>query len=61
MNPKVGDILERMRSLELELEKELESTRQNFRYQLVNRKVQFERDILEQQKKLRASLLKPTV
>jgi hypothetical protein len=58
MNPKVGDILERMRSLELELEKELESTRQNFRYQLVNRKVRFERDILEQQKKLRASLLK---
>jgi hypothetical protein len=58
MNPKIGDILERMRSLELELEKELESTRQNFRYQLVNRKVRFERDILEQQKKLRASLLK---
>lgn len=58
MNPKVGDILERMRSLELELEKELESTRHSFRYQLVNRKVRFERDILEQQKKLRASLLK---
>jgi hypothetical protein len=58
MNPKISDILERMKSLELELEKELESTRQNFRYQLVNRKVRFERDILEQQKKLRASLLK---
>lgn len=58
MNPKIGDILERMKSLELELEKELESTRQSFRYKLVNHKVRFERDILAQQKKFRASLLK---
>lgn len=58
MNPKIGDILERMKSLELELEKELESTRQNFRYQLINHKVRFERDILAQQKKFRAGLLK---
>jgi len=58
MNPKIGDILERMKSLEQELEKELENTRQSFRYKLVNHKVRFERDILAQQKKFRASLLK---
>lgn len=58
MNPKIGDILERMKSLELELEKELENTRQNFRYKLINHKVRFERDILAQQKKFRAGLLK---
>lgn len=58
MNQKIGDILARMKALENELEKELESRRENFRYTLVNHKVRFERDILAQQKKFRAGLLR---
>lgn len=58
MNGKIGDILERMKALESELEQELSTRREQFRYTLENRKVHFERDILAQQKKFRAGLLR---
>lgn len=58
MNRKISDILDRMKALESELEKELETRRQNFRYTLDNHKVHFERDILAQQRKLRIGLLR---
>lgn len=58
MNPNIADILERMKALEKELETALDQTRQNFRYKLENHKIHFERDILAQQKKFRAGLLK---
>jgi hypothetical protein len=58
MNGKIGDILERMKALESELEQELATRREQFRYTLENRKVHFERDILAQQKKFRAGLLR---
>lgn len=58
MNQKIVEILDRIKMLEQELESELDDARQNFRYRLENHKVHFERDILAQQKKFRAGLLK---
>lgn len=58
MNRKISEILERMRALESELEQELSTRREQFRYTLENHKVRFERDILAQQKKFRAGLLR---
>jgi hypothetical protein len=58
MNRKISEILERMKALESELEQELSTRREQFRYTLENHKVRFERDILAQQKKFRAGLLR---
>lgn len=58
MNRKISEILERMKALESELEQELSTRREQFRYTLENHKVRFERDILAQQRKFRAGLLR---
>jgi hypothetical protein len=58
MNRKISEILERMKALESELEQELVARSDQFHYTLENHKVRFERDILAQQQKFRASLLR---
>lgn len=57
MNQKIVEILDRIKTLEQELEGELDSARQQFRYRLENHKVRFERDVLAQQKQFRTGLL----
>jgi hypothetical protein len=58
MNPKIVELLERMKALESELEQELDQARQNFRYRLVDHKIRFEQDILAQQRRFRAGLVR---
>ena len=58
MNPRIAELVERMKALESELEKELDKTREDWHYRLVNKKVQFERGVLQQQKRLKENLFK---
>ncbi len=58
MNPKIAELIERMKTLEAELEHELEKTREDWHYRLVNKKVQFEQEVLQQQKRLKENLFK---
>jgi hypothetical protein len=58
MNPRIAELVERMKALESELEQELDKTREDWHYRLVNKKVQFERGVLQQQKRLKENLFK---
>ena len=55
-NQKISDIIERMKTLEQELQAELDKASDKFRYRLEDHKVRFERDILAQQKKFKENL-----
>ncbi len=55
MNPRIAELVERMKMLETELEQELDKTRENLHYQLVNKKVRFEREILKQQRRFKVN------
>jgi hypothetical protein len=58
MNPRIGEIVERMKALEQELEAELNQTRENLRYRLVNEKIRFDREVLQQQRRLKVNLFR---
>ena len=58
MDSRIGEIVERMKALQHELEAELEKTREDFRYRLEDRKVRFEHEILMQQRRFKENLLK---
>lgn len=58
MNPKVSEILQRIRALEAELEAELESRREALHVRFEHHKVRFEREIRERHKRLKTGLLK---
>ncbi len=58
MNPKVSDILQRIRALEAELETELGSRREALHVRLEHHKVRFEREIRERHKRLKTGLLR---
>lgn len=57
MDPRISEIVERMKSLQQELEAELDRKRADFRYHLENRKVRFEQGILLQQKRFKENLV----
>ena len=58
MNPRIGEIVERMKALEQELEAELNQTRENLRYRLDNEKIRFDREVLQQQRRLKVNLFR---
>lgn len=58
MNPKVAEILQRIRALEAELETELESRREALHVRFEHHRVRFERDILQRQLQFKTGLLK---
>lgn len=58
MNHKIGELLDRMKALENELEQELEKTRQNLLYRLENNKVRFEQEILQQQRRFKVNFFR---
>jgi hypothetical protein len=58
MNEKINEIVNRIKTLESELEAELDVARENIRYRLVNKKVQFERDVIEQHRRLKVNLFR---
>ena len=58
MPPKIGELIERIRSLEEELEVELARKREELRFSLIDRKVRFEREILERHRQFKTGLLR---
>jgi hypothetical protein len=58
MNEKINEIVARMKALEQELESELGKARENIRYQLVDRKVQFEHEALLMQRRFKVNLFR---
>lgn len=58
MNPRIVDIVERMKALENELEAELDQTRENLRYRLINEKIRFDREVLLQQRRFKVNLFR---
>lgn len=57
MTPQIGELIERIRALEEELELELATRREELRFSLIDHKVRFEREILLQHRKLKTGLL----
>lgn len=57
MNPKVGEILQRIRELEAELEVELESRREALHVRFDHHRVRFEQEILQRQKQFKVGVL----
>lgn len=58
MNPRIEELMARIRELEAELEADLESRRAEFKYQLENHRVRFEKSILAMHRKLRTGSLR---
>lgn len=57
MNPRISELLERIRLLEEEIEQELKRRRAELHADFENRRIRFEREILEQQRRFKAGLL----
>jgi len=57
MNPRISELLDRIRLLEEEIERELKRRRAELHADFENRRIRFERDILEQQRRFKAGLL----
>jgi hypothetical protein len=57
MNPKVSEILQRIRELEAELETELESRREAMHVRFEHHRVRFEREILQRQRRFKIGLV----
>jgi hypothetical protein len=58
MNEKITEIVGRIKALEHELEAELEQTRENLHYRLVDHKISFEREVLQQHRRLKINLFR---
>jgi hypothetical protein len=57
MNPKISELLDRIRRIEDEIEAELKRRRAELHADFEDRRVQFERAVLEQQRRFKAGLL----
>ncbi|MDD5329144.1 MAG: hypothetical protein PHX38_04010 [Sulfuricella sp.] len=58
MAPQIGELIERIRGLEHELELELATRREELRFTIENRKIRFEQEILAQHRLLKIGLLR---
>ncbi len=58
MNPKIKELLERIRQLEDEIESEIERRRAELHIDFENKRIRFEREVLEQQRRFKMGLLK---
>jgi hypothetical protein len=58
MNEKINDLVGRIKTLEKELEAELDQTRANILFRLENKKVRFERDVLAKHRQLKVNLFR---
>lgn len=56
MNPKIAELVGRIRELEAEIEADLASRRADFRFTLEDRKVRFEQEMLARHRQLKAGL-----
>jgi len=57
MNPEVGEMLDRIRQIEAEMEQELQRRRAELRADFEHRRIGFEREVLEQQRRFTMGLL----
>lgn len=57
MNPKISELLDRIRQIEDEIEQELKRRRAELHADFENRRIRFEREVLEQQRRFKAGLL----
>jgi len=57
MNPQISDLLERIRLLEEEVEQEFKRRRAELHADFEDRRIRFEREIVEQQRRFKAGLL----
>ena len=58
MNPRIGELLARIRQIEEEIEQEFKRRRAELHADFENQRVRFEREVLEQQRRFRMGLLK---
>lgn len=56
MNPKINELVARIKELQAEVEAELAARRAEFQFTLEDRKVRFERQILERQRQFKAGI-----
>jgi hypothetical protein len=57
INPKISELLERIRRLQDEIEQEVQHRRAELHADFEHRRIRFEREVLEQQRRFRAGLL----
>ncbi|NCB60933.1 MAG: hypothetical protein EOM46_26460, partial [Gammaproteobacteria bacterium] len=58
MNPKIKELLERIRQIQDEIEQEMARRRAELHTDFENRRVRFEREVLEQQRRFKMGLFK---
>lgn len=58
MNPRINELLEHIRVAELELQKELDTARQNLNYRLINHKIHFEKSVRAHQRRFKVGLVR---
>ncbi len=58
MNPKIDELLDRIKALEEELEQEIVTRQAEFRFRLENRRVRFEQEVLARHRQLKVGLLR---
>jgi hypothetical protein len=58
VDPRINELVGRIKALEEELEAQLEVRRADLRFRLDNRRIRFEQDVLEAHRRLRAGLLR---
>lgn len=58
MNTRINELLENIRTAELELQQELDSARQNLNYRLVNHKIHFEKRVRAHQRRFKVGLFR---
>jgi hypothetical protein len=61
MNPKINELVGRIRELEEEIEAELERRRADLHFRIENRRIRFEREILARHRALKTGLLRYVV
>jgi hypothetical protein len=57
MNPRISELLDRIRQIEDEIEQELQRRRAELHADFEDRRIRFEREVLEQQRRFKAGLL----
>ncbi|MBI4984196.1 MAG: hypothetical protein HZC24_02310 [Rhodocyclales bacterium] len=58
MNPKIQELLDRIRQIEEEIEQEVQRRRAELQADFDNRRIRFEREVLAQQRRFKTGLLK---
>ncbi len=58
MNPRITELLNRIKALEEELEREIATRQAELKFRLENHRVRFEREVLERQRQFKVGLLR---